>query len=338
MPAWRDFDRDQLLAETAELYYVQHLTQQEISDRLGTTRSTVSRMIAEAQERGLVEIRVHVPLRLDHGLEQHFTERFGLSAAMVVESAMDDEGVLGRVGTAGARLLAGQIADGMTIGMTWGSTLQAIVAAFPEEAHDGVRVVQVAGALGAQTETFDSAPLVQELARRVGGAAVLLNAPLLVESPTTAHSLMRNPSNRHAIELARHCDIVLVGVGIMDPDWSTLYLGGHISRDELERLREKGAIGDACGHPFDADGSPVSAEWSERLVGISREALLNTPVRLGFAAGAPKAHPLLGALKGGYISHLVTDVAAAREMLRLLSEPAAAGVDRAAPSPSDTVA
>lgn len=318
MTGWREFDRDQLLAEIAEMYYVDHLTQQAISARLGMTRSTVSRMLAEAEERSIVEIKVHRPLRYSRNLEDQLVAAFGLERACVVDAAAGDpSGVLARVGLAGARLLSDFLRDGVVIGITWGSTLKAIVEAVHEESYAHIRVVQLAGALGTHAESNDSAPLAQQLAERVGGTPVFLNAPLLVESESMARALTNNRSNHAAIELGKHCDVALVGIGIMHPEWSTLYLGGHISLDELDQLRREGAIGDACGHPFDEDGRPVGAEWSKRLVGVSRADLLATPVRIGFAVGIAKVGSLHGALKGGYVTHLITDSVAASEIVHL---------------------
>jgi len=300
------------------MYYVDRLTQQAVALRVGMTRSTVSRMLAEAEERKIVEITVHRPLQFARNLEQRLVAEFGLQRACVVDSVSGDpSGVLGRVGIAGARLLSDVLRDGIVVGITWGSTLRAIVEAVKEEPREQIRVVQLAGALGTHTESNDSALLVRQLAERLGGRPVFLNAPLLVESEAVAHALTNNRSNHAAIELAKHCDVALVGVGIMEAQWSTLYRGGHISLEELEQLRREGAIGDACGHPFDDEGRSVGAEWSKRLVGVSRADLLATPVRIGFGAGSTKVKPLYGALKGGYVTHLITDSVAASEIVGL---------------------
>ena len=53
-----------LPAELARLYYVKNLTQQHIAERMGVSRSKVSRMLREARSSGLVEIRIHSPLIL----------------------------------------------------------------------------------------------------------------------------------------------------------------------------------------------------------------------------------------------------------------------------------
>ena len=70
-----------LLAEVAQLYYVGDFTQAEISRRIGTSRSNVSRMLKEAREQGMVEVRIHSPLRTVPGLQEELVSRLGLGSA-----------------------------------------------------------------------------------------------------------------------------------------------------------------------------------------------------------------------------------------------------------------
>jgi DNA-binding transcriptional MocR family regulator len=48
-------ERTELLAQVASMYYEDNLNQDEIARRIDTSRSTVSRMLQEAREAGMVE-------------------------------------------------------------------------------------------------------------------------------------------------------------------------------------------------------------------------------------------------------------------------------------------
>ena len=50
------------LATVANLYYNSGLTQNQIADMMYTSRSKISRMLSEARELGIVEIRINEPL------------------------------------------------------------------------------------------------------------------------------------------------------------------------------------------------------------------------------------------------------------------------------------
>ena len=49
------------LLAAARLYYLQGRSQAEVAQALGTSRSNVSRMLAEAQRQGIVEIKINDP-------------------------------------------------------------------------------------------------------------------------------------------------------------------------------------------------------------------------------------------------------------------------------------
>lgn len=52
----------QLLAEVAQLYYEQSLDQADIAARKGVSRSSVSRLLTEAHELGVIEFRINFPI------------------------------------------------------------------------------------------------------------------------------------------------------------------------------------------------------------------------------------------------------------------------------------
>ena len=72
-----------LLADVAEMYYLEGKIQSEIAETVGVTRSMISRMLTEARENGIVEIRIHRPLQSEPELANALKERFGLMDALV---------------------------------------------------------------------------------------------------------------------------------------------------------------------------------------------------------------------------------------------------------------
>ena len=100
-------DRDDQLVTVASLYYELNQNQQQIAERMEISRSSVSRMIKEARERGIVEIRIHRPIHRDYRLEQGLIEVFGLQDALRAahHAELRDEQMLYGVG----RLAAGYL-------------------------------------------------------------------------------------------------------------------------------------------------------------------------------------------------------------------------------------
>ena len=62
----------ELLLKVAQLYYEQGLTQNEIAKKLFISRSNISRLLTQAREAGIVEIKVHYPFERKRRIEVEF--------------------------------------------------------------------------------------------------------------------------------------------------------------------------------------------------------------------------------------------------------------------------
>lgn len=316
----RGEDRDEVLADVAEMYYDEGLTQTEIARSLGVTASAVSRMLTEARDKGIVEIRVRRPLRFDAALETALIDAFGLENAHVLVWHKKDhyEELRERLGVVAARVLSNLLVPGMVIGVPWGLTVSATIEALEVQHPVPVKVVQLVGVLGSTSHVYNAQALVERLARKLGGEGVYLYTPFIVDSQDMVRSLLNNQGIREAIEIGKQCDVALLGVGTTDARYSSLYRGGHITLGELEALQQAGAVGDVSGQHFDINGNTPDIEFHNHLVGIAREDLLRIPKRLGVAGGAEaKAKAVLGALRGNYVNILVTDSDTASQVLEL---------------------
>lgn len=315
----RGEEREGLLVRVAEMYYEEGHTQDEIAQAVGLTRSAISRLLAEAHQKGIVEIRVRHPLRFDSQLEQTLIERYHLLGAHVLIWHRENryEELRDRLAMAAARVLGGLIKPGMVIGVPWGKTISAIIEALDVREPMPVRVVQLVGVLGSGSHASNAQMLVERLARKLGGEGVYLYTPFIVDNEETARTLLNHPHIREAIAVGRKCDLAVLGIGTTDPQFSSLYQSGHITLEELESLRRAGAVGDVSGHHFDINGRTPEVDFHSRLVGIGRDDLLGIPTRLGTAGGEAKVKPILGALRGGYINLLVTDNQTAEAVLAL---------------------
>jgi deoxyribonucleoside regulator len=312
--------REDLLAFVGELYYLEGMNQTEVARIVGVTRSMVSRMLTEARSKGLVEINVHRPVSRDGEIENALLEKFDLKDAhILLQLSHHDPRFLNRLGALGASALSEVLEPGLLMGVVWGTSVSATIDALQciEEMRDfGINVVQLVGALGSRTKAYNGYELVRRASKYLGGEGYFLNAPFFLNSLETVRALMENKSISETLQMARKCNVALLGVGSPHPDYASFYLAGDMSKDELDELIDDDAIGGICGLHFDVNGKIVGKDFSKRSVTIGVDDLLNIPVRVGVAGGNAKVKPILGALRGGYITHLVTDTITARQVLK----------------------
>lgn len=316
-PSYAAQDRESLLADVAEMYYLEERGQAEIARTIGVTRSMISRLLTEARAKGIVEIRVRRTLQRDHDLETALVNRFRLQAACVsaVPPRVNSERLLSYLGKAGAQTLVRYLAPGNILGLAWGTSVSATVDAVEVEQPLDLKIVQLVGAMGARNAQYDGHALILRLAEKVGGEGYYLNAPFLCPNPETAEALRRTQSIKDTIELGTRADVALLGVGSSDPQHSSYFLAGYVSSREQARLQRAGAVGDVCGLHFDIQGRHVCEEFTARCLTICKEDLFNIPVRIGVAGGTGKVGPVLGALRGNFVNVLVTDSITARQVL-----------------------
>jgi deoxyribonucleoside regulator len=311
-------DRASLLADVAEMYYLEEKNQAVIAKAIGLTRSMVSRMLTEARESGIVEIRIQRPLQSDPELESVLREKFDLKDVFVViTNHRSGERLTRTLGNAGAQMLARHLAPHKILGLAWGTSISATVDALEPTETMPVKAVQLLGAMGARNMKYDGHDLVARITEKLGGEAYYVNAPYLCQNAEMAKSLLETKSIQETISVGKKTDVALLGIGSTSPDYSSFYLAGYVTRRELDGLRKAGAVGDVCGLHFDINGQPACDDFCDRLVSIRRNDLLSIPVRLGVAGGEGKADAILGALRSKYVNVLVINSLTARKVLEL---------------------
>lgn len=316
MAAEAEQDRLELLGQVAAWYYEDDLDQSEIARRIGRSRSMVSRLLKEARDRGLVEIRVRFPLRTEDGLEQTLVGAFGLAEARVLAgSQADDEAMLRRVGRLAARAMQARLHSTMDIAIGWGAALHHTVRAMPEMRLDDVMVVQAMGTVGDGDPNVDGADLARSLASKLMGDFRTLAAPLIVDREDVAASLLAERTIATTIEMAKAAELTVIGIGSIDSSLSGLVRAGYFAEGQLAHLRSLGVVGDVMGYLVDAAGTVLDISENRRVVALRPDQLAGTVI--GVAGGTAKAGAIHAALRAGYLDVLVTDRSAAESVLAM---------------------
>ncbi len=308
-------DRETLLADVAEMYYLDGKRQAEIAKLIGLTPSMVSRLLTEARQRNLVEIRIRRPLQLDQALGMDLKKLFNLQSVSVVTVRNHEPTFLKYVGAAGAQLFTQFLSPEIIIGVAWGTTLKALVDEFEVDNPIPSKLVELVGALGARNNEYEGHGIITKLAQKLGAEHYILNAPFLCASAETARALMKDAVLEQPLSLARQAQIALMGAGSLQIPYATVHRFGYISTGIINELKQANAVGNVCGVYYDINGKDVCPEFCERLVTISQKDLLSIPIRFGVVGGPDKVEPILGALRGGYLNVLVTDSITAKRVL-----------------------
>lgn len=312
-------DRRQLLAAVAEMYYMDGRSQAEIARKTGYSRSAISRLLTEARQAGVVEIRINHPLQRARKLETFLTSAFALRDAFVVSRGNLDYGhVLRLLGRLGANYINEHLPAEGVFGISWGTAVREVANAMSPRFLPNLKVVQMIGSIGYGDPLIDGPEVAQSFAKILGTQYHTLNAPLMVQDEQTQKILEAEPSIRETLALASQAHIVLVGIGSTRPERSSLVRAGYLSNAEAEAVAEAGAVGDICARHYDIYGRTLDIPLDKRIMGIELSTFVKRDsIKVGVAGGRVKAPAILGALRGGFVDVLVTDSSAAEQVIRM---------------------
>ena len=322
-----------MLGRVARLHYEHGFTHQQIADTLGLSRVKVTRLLAEARRVGVVEIRIHSDESIFTDLEVALRDRYGLQQAWVAPTFEARERLFQSIGTVGATALQAAIHPGMTVAVDLSETVAAVAPHVKVDDASATLFVPATGIRLGSRETVRPQDVAHDLARAFKGQTRQLPAPVLASSEESARLLRQEPDIAATLELARNADIALFGIGGTIPG-AGMIMDGTVPQGTIRELVGAGAVGGISAGFYDATGTPVVTSLARRIIGLSLEELLGVPTRIAVAGGPDKHEAILGAIRGGYITVLVTDEATARYLTERIDSEEDAASDEVSTSAS----
>lgn len=307
--------RLELLVKVARLAYDHGLSQGEISKLIGTSRSTVSRMLRDARERGIVTVIIRDPTERAEQLSEALKEKYGLKEAIVVPAELEAEkAVRPLLAQAVVDFLARVVRDNDIVGVSWGRTMGEIAKRLRPMSKQGISVVQLNGGLNRADLPGYPNHVTGQFAQAFGASAYVLPVPAIVRMQALRRELESDPTTKTVLDLARSASVALYSIGVIGTE-SVLVQSGYLQLHELQRLQLRGAVGDIGGRYFDSRGQICDRELDSRTIGIELAELKQKRYTVAVAGGLEKRRAIRGGLMGGYLNTLVTDQFTALELV-----------------------
>ncbi|MFM9367646.1 sugar-binding transcriptional regulator [Streptomyces sp. Da 82-17] len=316
-------------AAMARRFYLEGKSKIQIAEEFGVSRFKVARVLETALERDLVRIEIRVPAELDAERSDRLRARYGLRHAVVVESpaqAVEESPDPENLGEVAADLLGELVTEGDVLGLAWGRSTIHMAAAL--SSLPPCTVVQLTGVYDAGTAERGSVEAVRRAAQVSGGEAHPIYAPMLLPDSATAAALRNQTGIARAFEYFDKVTVACVSIGSWEPGISTVH--DMLTDEERAHYASLGVAAEMSAHLFDAEGRRVGRDLGERCITVEADRLRRIPEVVAIAGGQRKAAAIDAVLRSGLVTSLVTDTAAADQLLEMGPAPRPA-LDRADP-------
>ncbi|MET3172414.1 UNVERIFIED_ORG: DNA-binding transcriptional regulator LsrR (DeoR family) [Arthrobacter sp. UYCu721] len=306
---------EELLARISTEYYLENRPKVEIAASHDISRFQVARLLTEARERGIVEIKVHFPPRFSSADLRRLESWLGIKEVIVADTTGEVVQSRGVLAKAAAAEISRQAPTGGTLGISWSRTLD--VASRLVRDLPRCDIVQLAGALPAEADS-NPLELIQRLGHLSGGLTWPLWSPLVVEDPTTASGLRRQPEIAGALAKADSLDLAVVAIGAWKPGSSTVWerADPEVRQDAVRA----GAVAECSGRLLNSEGVPVESGLDEQIIAVTIKQLQRTPRVIAVAQGPARAEAVWAAAKAGFVTTLIIDVPLAQAINALIDE------------------
>mgnify|MGYP004476736325 CR=1 FL=1 len=311
-----------LILKAADMYYNQGIRQQEISEKLEISISTVSRLLKKAKEQEIVRFTIDQKYLECLTLETELQQRYGLREVIV--APIPDESEQMRleekkkiVALEGARYLQRVVSDNDVIGVAYGETVWYVYNYLNPCQRHSSQFVTLHGVLEHATNRLDGSWLVPRIAKAFGGKYYTINCKGLQDSREDVLRSLSEPDVCRCFEQFPKITVSISGVGLVDPhakQETILLRSNFMSADAKKAVKESDACCDLMLRFLNQNGQESQTLMRSRVVGIPLESYRRIPNKIIVAAGREKWRAVLALLRGKLADTLIVDQNLAREV------------------------
>ena len=244
-------------------------------------------------------------------IEENIKSFLGLKHVIIVPGDVTkNETILKEIGKATAQYLKAIIEDNNIIAITGGNTIKEFVEAVPKISNiSNILVVPARGGMGRKVE-IQASTLAASLAKKLNGSYKLLHIPENL-SLNLLDTLLKEKEIKEVIDDIHKADILIYGIG----EALVMAEKRDVSKEEYDKLKALGAVGEAFGCYFN-ENSEVVSENTPIGININDAKKINTHIAV--AAGENKVEAIIAAEMNNSNAVLVTDEAAGRKIAELI--------------------
>jgi len=308
-----EINNDSLATKVAWYYYKDNLTQTEIAEITGLNRNKIVRLLEKARLDGIVQFHIKGIEANCLEVKKELVEIYNLDNAIIVPTPKNQKDIRFSLAKAAAQMLQDLILDNELVGIGWGEVVSHTLKNLNIEASRNISIVTLTGGVNNYIQKQNS-----KSGQGFNGLIYAIPSPFITSTEEVARQFLAEPSVKEILELASLSKYALVGIGGLSQE-ATIVQENKLTLNEMTNITNQKGVGDILGQFYDIHGNILDIPLHKRLIGTPLDKLKEMNV-IAVAGGKDKVHAIYGALKGGYISSLITDEETATQLLTFKEE------------------
>jgi len=306
-----------IMVQVAQMYYIDGFTQEKIAQQLGISRSSISMILSEARDFGIVDIRVKNPQTNNDELSEKMMATFGIPKCYVIPINAKLIRILTKiVATQGAFIAEKEIKNHSSLGVAWGTTCYECMMAFRNNSNlFDVNVVPLIGGTNRIASEYQLNEMVRIMAEKLQGMPSFIYAPALADTIDDKQLYMKSMQMQEIEKVWKNLDVALVSVGAPPEYYNSKQFFDPFDMKKMFESDSMRPVGDICARRFNINGEFLKNDYNQKIMGIGDNELRNAGKVICIASGQHKILSILGALRTDTIDLLITDENTAQGVL-----------------------
>ncbi len=313
------YDDKRLMLKVCDLYFNSNYKQETIAKKLSISRPTVSRLISNAKEEGIVKVEIINPFTNEYNkIEKLLENKFDLTEVVIVDDHEDMSLQNKELGKACAKYLQRVLVDSDIIGVSMGRTIKEISRYVKREKDSTLTFLPLLGGMGQLGIDVHCNQIVIDLARAFNGNYHLLHAPALLSDKALVESLKQDIHIKTTFELMEKMTVAVIGIGATDKT-STMMATGYFKDEDIQNLKKDGVVGDICLRIYDKEGR-ADYEFNNNIFGYDIHKLRKVNKVIALSGSREKPQAIISAIKGKFFNILITNYTTAKKMVEIINK------------------
>ncbi|WP_342429608.1 sugar-binding transcriptional regulator [Neobacillus sp. FSL H8-0543] len=299
-----------LIVKIAWQYYIEGLTQNQISESLNLSRMKVIKYLEIAKTNNVIQFKINLENMDNLNLQNRIKEKYNLKDVYIVPAS--DQKKVESLPIAAAQYIEDRITSDTMISIGYGEAVSKTMGHLRISTKYKVTFVSLSGGVKFYMPTAIDTR--SDYYTNPNYNHYIVPAPLIVSSKDIADHLLAEMPVKKILAMIPYSNITVIGIGALN-DQATLVKEGYLNTNDFEILKTRGAVGDLLSQFYDINGEILDLDFHKKLISTEIDVLKSLNNVIAVAGGIEKKTAIIGALKGGYIDVLITDELVAQTLV-----------------------